>query len=300
MVVKAGRTPQRLAAQAAWLAYLCKHQLVESLGWRPADMEYGGWGFAQRPPRKPQAGAFRGPWDWSNLTATLYALGALRSARVPPQDPVYQQALIFVHRCQNYSESAGGSLDGGFFFSSVAPMHNKAGISRDATGRQIINSYGSMTCDGLRALLACGLPLSHPRVAAARNWISRNFTVEHNPGHFAPTSEDLRDATYYYYCWSLSHALMHLNQRRIQTPGGEVDWPVALAQELMKRQRTDGSWTNGFTDGKEDDPLVATPFAASALAICRHVVYTKGKLVVESGVDAYYLLVSSKRDEEWQ
>ena len=42
-----------------------------------------------------------------------------------------------------------------------------------------------------------------------------------------------------------------------------------LASELMARQREDGSWKNRFTDGKEDDPLVAMPFAMEALAACR-------------------------------
>jgi hypothetical protein len=37
----------------------------------------------------------------------------------------------------------------------------------------------------------------------------------------------------------------------------------------MIRQRPDGSWANRFTDGKEDDPLIATPLALLALVNCR-------------------------------
>ena len=48
-----------------------------------------------------------------------------------------------------------------------------------------------------------------------------------------------------------------------------VAWAEALSQELIRRQRGDGTWTNRFTASKEDDPLVATSFAAGALAICR-------------------------------
>jgi len=48
-----------------------------------------------------------------------------------------------------------------------------------------------------------------------------------------------------------------------------ADWAPALARELIDRQNADGSWTNRFTDGKEDDPLVATPLALAALRICR-------------------------------
>jgi hypothetical protein len=42
-----------------------------------------------------------------------------------------------------------------------------------------------------------------------------------------------------------------------------------LAAALLARQRADGSWSNPFTDAKEDDPLVATPMALEALRDCR-------------------------------
>ncbi len=42
---------------------------------------------------------------------------------------------------------------------------------------------------------------------------------------------------------------------------------MELAEELLRRQRPDGSWSNHYTDAMEDDPLIATPFAAAALAI---------------------------------
>jgi hypothetical protein len=122
-----------------------------------------------------------------------------------------------------------------------------------------------MTCDGVRALLACGLPPDHPHVVAARRWLEKHFTVSSNPGDFERDREVIRDATYFYYCWSLAHALTRLQIDEIHG----VDWREALANELISRQRDDGSWINGFTDTKEDDPLIATPFAAAALAICR-------------------------------
>jgi hypothetical protein len=139
-----------------------------------------------------------------------------------------------------------------------------------------------MTCDGLRALLACGLPLSHPRIVSARHWLATHFSVEHNPGKFVAANEDLRDATYYYYVWSLSQALLSLGERTIETPAGKIDWAAAIAAELLRRQRHDGSWINTFTDGKEDDPLVATPFAISALASCRRALTTEGSVTGRS------------------
>src|SRR5439155_7440520 len=37
-------------------------------------------------------------------------------------------------------------------------------------------------------------------------------------------------------------------------------------------QKPDGSWSNSFTDGREDDPLVATPMAAEALLLCMQII----------------------------
>ena len=265
-------TPRHARAKAAWLAYVRGQQLNEDLGWSPEDLEYGGWSYAVRPPRKLAAGA-RGAWDFSNLSATLYGLAALSGGKIPATDKSYADALRFVQRCQNYAESEAGPLDdGGFYFCPADALHNKAGLAgADALGRPRFNSYGSMTCDGLRALLLCGLPPSHPRVVAAKAWLARNFDASHNPGRFAPGTEDLRDATYYYYTWSLAHAAMRSGVHLTAGGSGVPNWPLTLSRELLARQRDDGAWVNRFSDAKEDDPLVATPLAASALAICRHV-----------------------------
>ena len=50
-----------------------------------------------------------------------------------------------------------------------------------------------------------------------------------------------------------------------------IDGARMLIEALLKRQHPDGSWTNTFTDGREDDPLVATPMAAEALLLCMQV-----------------------------
>ena len=50
---------------------------------------------------------------------------------------------------------------------------------------------------------------------------------------------------------------------------GDLPWAEALADELIRRQAERGSWTNPAGAQREDDPLVATSLAMSALAICR-------------------------------
>lgn len=268
------RTARNLRAQQAWLAVVRRRQLDESLGWAPDDPEYGGWGFSLRRPQKPAPGQLRERFFESNLSATIFALAALRSARMAPDDPAYRRALIFVGRCQNFAENPDRTDprydDGGFVFLPGDPVQNKAGIAgEDRFGRVRFHSYGTMTADGARALLACGLPPDHPRVVAAREWLKTHFSAEHNPGTFEPERAILQDATYYYWVWAVSHALMALGVDELDGPSGRVDWARALAEEVLRRQETGGIWRNLYTDAREDDPMVSTPWAAASLAVCR-------------------------------
>ncbi|MCK4293728.1 MAG: hypothetical protein KAY65_11065 [Planctomycetes bacterium] len=80
VVVLLDRTAQRLRAQAAWLDYLRARQLSTSLGWEPSDADYGGWGFSLDIPRKPAPGRLKGAFCESNLTATIFGIGAFASA----------------------------------------------------------------------------------------------------------------------------------------------------------------------------------------------------------------------------
>ncbi len=274
VVVLVQRNERTLRVQAAWLAYLRGRQLNEALGWNPSDPEYGGWGFSLDLPRKPAAGRPKELLHESNLAATIFALAALRSAKVPAADPAYAEALGFVKRCQNFSDdpAAGDPKfdDGGFFFIPDDAAQNKAGqAGLDRLGRQRFHSYGTMTADGLRAVLRCGLAEDHPRVVAARKWLTRNFSAAHNPGRFAADRAVIQDATWYYWTWAASHAFLAVHLERFHAGDGLIAWPEAFARELLGRQRPDGSWVNRFTDAKEDDPLISTSWAAAALAIGR-------------------------------
>ncbi len=238
VLVLVERSPRNVRAQQAWLAYLRGRQLNESLGWRPADPEYGGWGYALDVPRKPAAGEPKELLHESNLAATVFALAALRSAKTPAGDPAYAQALAFVKRCQNFSDDPAAADpkfdDGGFFFIPGDAAQNKAGAAgNDRFGHARFRSYGTMTADGLRALLRCGLAKDHPRVVAARNWLTRNFSAAHNPGQFAADRAVLQDATWYYWAWAASHAFLAVDLVRIKTRDGPVAWPEAFARELL-------------------------------------------------------------------
>ncbi len=265
-------------ARDAWLSFLREHQLTEALGWDRIDAAFGGWGYSVFPPHKPQGAAVERPPFDADLSSTLFAVGALRLAGVWVDDPAIENALIFVKRCQNYNET-GGPVDsqfddGGFYFTPTNDMQNKAGIAgTDNEGRPRYHSYGSATADGIRALLRCGLQPDDPRVVAAREWLERHFTAAFNPGVFEPMREQDRDAAYYYYCWSVSHAFRQLTITTFQQDGRTVNWADDLAKELLRRQRKDGSWANHHSFVKEDDPLIATMLAAAALANCRQVLW---------------------------
>jgi squalene-hopene/tetraprenyl-beta-curcumene cyclase len=258
-------------ARDAWLKYLRERQLTEALGWDPADKEYGGWGYCAMLPRKPKRGEARPPLLESNLSATAFALGGLKAADCPADDPAWKAALVFVKRCQNYADDDAqrdpAFDDGGFFFIYDDPVRNKAGSAgKDRFGHERFASYGSATADGL----LCYHFLDRPEgreVRAAQGWLEMHFDVSAVPGNYPGNREGSRNAVYYYYSRSVAMALAG-NHLQVDTPAGKVFWANALAEELIKRQRPDGSWTNEVMAQRENDPLIATAEAIEALWWC--------------------------------
>jgi hypothetical protein len=249
------------------VAMLRKHQLAEHLGWHRDDSGYGGWGYAQLPPRKPAAGTPVSPLAEANLSATVYALEALSYAGVRSDDPMVCRARVFVERCQNFGEDPAYD-DGGFYFVAADPVRNKAGVAgRDEQGRERFVSYGSTTADGLRALLLCGEASDSPRVEAARRWLNTRFDPAVHPGAYSERREAARQSPYYYYAHSLTDAWLRLPPSPDTTAQAR-----ALAEELISRQAEDGSWKNSAVDVREDDLLVATPMALLALRGCLDVI----------------------------
>ena len=296
------------AAKAALLEALSARQLREPLGWTPQDLAYGGWGYYRDLPRRPdprgpvpatartagvsaEAGSRSrpkpGPPDsgrsapcappacsdpprsnellTSNLASTLFAAGALALGGVALDDPRLLAARTFVERSQNFAAGrAPGELDdGGFFFTPHSEVANKAGREE---GR--FRSYGTATADGLRLLLRLGVPRSDPRVKAAAEWLFAHFDPERVPGHYPPDREVQRASSYYYWAWTSAHALALLGPMSAGD-SRSARWAERLAEALLTRQAADGTWRSTAVDMREDDPLVATPLAASALAIAR-------------------------------
>lgn len=242
-------------ARDSWLRFLLERQLTENLGWSPDDKPYGGWGYCRVLPRKPPPNTFAPPLIESNLSATRYALEALQIAGLS-DETIYRKAWQFLRNCQN--------PDGGFHFIYDDPVRNKAGQDRESG---LFHSYGSTSADGFRALrLLCQKLPKDPELAEARDkaqhWLISHFRSDYHPGKYIPSHERNREAVYYYYAAAAAEAFKDCSM-------SPSHWAESLAQELLRRQRPDGSWMNPLDLVREDDPHVATCLAMTALSACQ-------------------------------
>lgn len=269
--------PEDLAAREAWTAELAGRQLTEALGWSAEEAFFGGWGYSAAVPRKPPPGALQPPLLEANISATVFALQGLRAGGMPADGRACRQALLFLEGLQNFVEGGGPwepLEDGGFHFIAEDPVRNKAGVAgTDVAGRIRFRSYGSATADGLRGLLLCGLPASHPRVQAAVAWLTANWSASEHPGAFAPRLAADRDGLYYYWAASAAQALALAGSDRVLFWHFQPKpWADSLATELIRRQGTEGSWINPVVTMREDEPNIATSMALLALAEVRRVI----------------------------
>jgi len=224
------------------LAYLRAQQFTEQNGWHPADPVYGAWGMG---------GGRRTPPDTGHvdLSMTRYVLEALRDAGMPASDPVFEQALVFLERCQNLD------ADGGFFFSTTEFDTNKAGHD----GKHF-RSYGTTTADGILALLALRRPLDDPRITAAQQWLASHHRDMDVPGFVGAAYQRWPRGLSFYYSSAAAQAFRSLG----------IEAGSGIADGLNRTEHPDGSWANPENLVKEDDPLIATGFAVRALVAVQY------------------------------
>jgi hypothetical protein len=224
---------------APMVVYLRGQQFTEQNGWHRDDRVYGAWGMG---------GGRRTPPDTGHvdLSMTRYVLDALRAGGVALDDAAFPAARIFVERCQNFDGD-----DGGFFFSTTEVDTNKAGQVGDR-----FRSYGTTTADGILALLATGHAATDARVVAATRWLTGHHHGMAVPGFVGEAYQRWPNGLAFYYAAASTQAF-----RAVQADMGD-----AVPESLRRTQRRDGSWSNPENLVKEDDPLIATPFAVIALA----------------------------------
>jgi squalene-hopene/tetraprenyl-beta-curcumene cyclase len=168
---------------------------------------------------------------------------------------------------QNLSETndqkwAGN--DGGAIYTPANNGESVAGEYKDADGRRMLRSYGSMTYAMLKSYVYCGLSKDDPRVKAAWDWISKNWSVDENPGMRLNDPTSAQYGLFYYYV-TLARALRAYGQPIIVDPqGNKHDWRVELIDKVASLQRPDGSFA-GDKKWMEDSPDLATSFATLAV-----------------------------------
>ncbi len=211
----------------------------------PNDTLNGGWPHVGGDPREARVEAN------VNLSVTRFAVEAIQY-ELKGNKNARLAALAFLERCQNTN-------DGGFFFiPDTGDPLNKAGV----TDSNIPRSYGTATADGLAALVACGIPATDPRVQAALHWLETHDSLDTVPGfEDAETAvPSARDALRFYYYAALARVIELFPYATIARRRD------ALAEQLLTLQLPGGSWSNPNSLMREDDPLIATALAISALA----------------------------------
>ena len=207
----------------------------------------------------------RGHPDLDNTVVALEALRATKglvSDKPGTKDLNWQAAIDFVSRCQNLPSNkqpwASGDPQnkGGFIY---YPGYSNAGEVTLEGGGKALRSYGSMSYAGLLSFIYADVKKDDPRVAAAVDWLRRNYTLEENPG--------LELQGYFYSLHLMAKGLSAAQIAEFETGGKKVDWRRDLAMRVMKLQQQDGSWTNEFPRWKENNPVLVTSYCVMTLEI---------------------------------
>lgn len=221
---------------------------------------------------------YGGTYAHSDLSNTHLAMEALYYSKKALADTEFDEtgefdldwnaAIEFVSATQN-SEASVKRLGewatlreedkGGFVYFPGDTKSEEIELKTDGGTKTALRSYGSMSYAGLLSFIYADMDREDPRIASVMDWLSRNFTLEENPGMDA-------QGLYYYY-HTMSKALAITGTKTLVTPEGKkIDWKKELALKVMSEQKTDGSWTNqGSNRWMEDNPVLVTAYSLLAL-----------------------------------
>ncbi len=231
--------------------FLKEKQWDEGENKSPDNPFYGGAGYG-------------GKNDRPDLSNTTFMLEALKDTGVPPDDPAFQKALVFLSRCQNLQSEfndqpwAGKVNDGGFIYTAANGGSSMAGETDDGG----LRSYASMTYAGLKSMIYAGLTVDDPRAKAALEYIKKHYTLDENPGMG-------QSGLYYYYQVFAKALALVAGETFTDADGVEHDWRADLIAALAKRQGPNGEWVNQADRFMEGDANLVTSYALLALAATR-------------------------------
>ena len=193
-----------------------------------------------------------------DLSNTQMAFDAFQAAGLAKDDPAYSEAIKFISRCQNNSETNDlpvAGTDGGAYYN---PVESKAGDYLKPDGTKGWRSYGSMTYALVKSMIYANLPKEDPRIQAAVGWIKKNYTLDENPG--------MGKAGLYYYYHTVAKALSAYGEDVITDDKGvQHKWREELTAKLLSLQRPDGSLVNEKDRWGEDNPVLVTSYAFISL-----------------------------------
>ncbi|MCM8526472.1 MAG: terpene cyclase/mutase family protein [Lentisphaeraceae bacterium] len=178
----------------------------------------------------------------------------------------FKMADEFLSRCQalpgtndqKWAKSANGDDIGGFIYSPDRVKVEKDGTKSDH------KVYGSMTYAGLKSMIYAGymkddkLNKEDPRVKAAVDWASKNYSVDKNPG--------VGTSGLFYYLQTFSKALQAYGSDSIKDgKGKEHFWRKDVLEKLISLQQAEGYWVNENGRWMENVPEMVTAFALSTV-----------------------------------
>lgn len=209
--------------------------------------------------------------DMSNthlaMEALYYAKKTIKSKEGGMLDLDWDSAIQFVSRCQNLPESndqawvSSYSDDrGGFVY---FPGNSMAGERLDSRGRTSLRSYGSMSYAGLLSFIYAEMSPSDKRLVEVRKWLSKNYTIEENPGM------GMQGLYYYYHTMAKALSLSGVDEV-LDGDGNPVDWREELSIRLFDQQKENGFWINQSGRWWEKDPILVSCYAMLALERIYH------------------------------
>lgn len=219
-------------------AFLRRLQWSEERGKTQGDGFYGGVGAGrQNPP---------------DLTNTALFVDAMRAVGVSGDDPAIQKAVVFVSRCQRFSDfNAKGSME----------RHCDVVGAFCSTASGETQSDGLLTHIGLNCLLSAGVRPNDARTKAALSWIQKHYNSQENPGM------GMAGLFHYYHACARTFCSLHLTDFE-DAAGAKHHWREEIASAIVSRQRQNGSWMNDNAYWSENNPAVATANAIMALSYC--------------------------------
>ena len=194
---------------------------------------------------------------YADLSNTSYALSAMAKTASLEElrtggrrvDVDWEKALSFV---ENLMEKEGPDA-GGAAYNERTPQ---AGTVTNAQGKVHLRAYGSMTYAAVLSMCSAKLDRGDPRVRQSLEYLSKNWTVDENPG--------MGSQGLYYFYDIMARAL---SAAQVDSVGGHA-WKRELAAKLLALQKPDGSWSNDNNRFWESDPVLCTSFALIVLELC--------------------------------